>query len=335
MLRLCDAAAVVSLEDLVRLGVHGCDQDIITHIAASRAKSTTGAYIGYFDAYRRFVLKANGTVFPVKTPVLLRFLQQVFASGVGVGAVRTRVTAVSFCSNLAGYGPVSDTFITAYIDGLKRSGLGAPAGCRQKLHLEKNHMVELFQKFSGVACTFKDHRDLMMVCLCFYSFLRASEMLALKLKDVQVCSDHLKVHVGRSKTDQFGTGADVFIARNENSEVCPVKLMETYISQRQTYLSGRGVDGDDPSGILFFNLSGVAGACKKVCTYNAFRIVFRRMVSILGLNPNDYGTHSLRAGGTTMAIRQGLPREDVQRHGRWRLASSMDGYIRSRVVLPT
>lgn len=44
--------------------------------------------------------------------------------------------------------------------------------------------------------------------------------------------------------------------------------------------------------------------------------------------PPAFAAHSLRAGFATEAFGQGVPEFSVMRHGRWKSASSMRGYIR-------
>lgn len=41
--------------------------------------------------------------------------------------------------------------------------------------------------------------------------------------------------------------------------------------------------------------------------------------------------HSLRAGGTTATAKAGIPDRDFQQHGRWKLESEKDGYIKDPI----
>ena len=53
----------------------------------------------------------------------------------------------------------------------------------------------------------------------------------------------------------------------------------------------------------------------------------RSAISSIGLNPNDFGTHSLRSGGATAAANNGIPDRLFKVHGRWRSEDAKDMYI--------
>ena len=55
---------------------------------------------------------------------------------------------------------------------------------------------------------------------------------------------------------------------------------------------------------------------------------FRKSLEKIGFNSTIYGTHSLRAGGSTSAANSGLEDRLFQRHGRWNSTSAKDSYIK-------
>ena len=48
----------------------------------------------------------------------------------------------------------------------------------------------------------------------------------------------------------------------------------------------------------------------------------------VGLDPKDYGLHSLRAGGASAAANAGVPDRLFKRHGRWQSENAKDDYIK-------
>ena len=48
----------------------------------------------------------------------------------------------------------------------------------------------------------------------------------------------------------------------------------------------------------------------------------------VGLNPKNFGMHSLRSGGATAAANFGVPDRLFKKHGRWRSETAKDGYIK-------
>ncbi len=51
-------------------------------------------------------------------------------------------------------------------------------------------------------------------------------------------------------------------------------------------------------------------------------------VSDLGLDPAQFGLHSLRAGGATAAANAGIEDGLFKRHGHWRSESDKDWYVK-------
>jgi integrase len=62
-------------------------------------------------------------------------------------------------------------------------------------------------------------------------------------------------------------------------------------------------------------------------TRNSIRLIVIRRAEAAGLDPTNWGAHSLRRGFATEAIARRVPERDVQRHGRWKSRASMDPYI--------
>ena len=48
---------------------------------------------------------------------------------------------------------------------------------------------------------------------------------------------------------------------------------------------------------------------------------------LLGYDPDEFGLHSLRAGGATAAANNGVPDRLFKRHGRWKSDGAKDGYV--------
>ena len=51
-------------------------------------------------------------------------------------------------------------------------------------------------------------------------------------------------------------------------------------------------------------------------------------LAALGLDPKQFGLHSLRSGGASAAANAGVPDRLFKRHGRWRSENAKDGYVK-------
>ena len=52
----------------------------------------------------------------------------------------------------------------------------------------------------------------------------------------------------------------------------------------------------------------------------------------VGLPPEKYGVHSLRAGGATAAANAGVPDRAFKRQGRWKSENAKDGYVKDTLA---
>ena len=73
------------------------------------------------------------------------------------------------------------------------------------------------------------------------------------------------------------------------------------------------------------------GSNNEPMSYSNVRDVVRKKALTLGLEPSAFGTHSLRAGGSTAAADRGVGDRLFQRHRRWSSVAAKDGYIQDSI----
>ena len=66
-------------------------------------------------------------------------------------------------------------------------------------------------------------------------------------------------------------------------------------------------------------------------SYSRLRELLLEKISQLGMDPQLFGMHSLRAGGAMAAANAGVPDHLFKRHSRWRSRSAKDGYVKDSV----
>ena len=54
-------------------------------------------------------------------------------------------------------------------------------------------------------------------------------------------------------------------------------------------------------------------------------------IKAIGLDPRQFGLHSLRSGGALAAANAGVPDRWFKHHGRWRSENAKDGYIKDKL----
>lgn len=161
----------------------------------------------------------------------------------------------------------------------------------------------------------RGRRDKALLLLGFAAALRRSELAALDVADVTIEAQGLGVRVRRSKTDQAGEGATVYVPRAQRFPgCCPVQAVEAWLAAAQL-----------AEGPLFRGFKG-GRLSKRLSGVDINRIVKERAQAI-GLGPG-YGAHSLRAGAATWLNANGVSVPDIARHGRWKSYDTVLGYCR-------
>jgi hypothetical protein len=127
-------------------------------------------------------------------------------------------------------------------------------------------------------------------------------ILFLRRRDIKFLDDGVLLKVRRSKTNQYGEKkVRIPIPKIPSSPICPVLALETLFSVAKVLPS-------EPAfsyGPFLF------------VTYGDLLKALKFLVEQIGLDPEDYGTHSLRRGGATFAASCGTPAAYIKLQGDW------------------
>ena len=154
-------------------------------------------------------------------------------------------------------------------------------------------------------------RNMFMVILMTFAFLRASEVVQLKLNDVkEENGDSLSVFIRKSKTDQAGDGATIDVA-GTGTEICPVKWYHFFVKVR------------DRNSTYLFHQLGAGRKADKPLSPSTPNFVVKSLIKSIGIDPLKYGSHSCRKGGCTTALESGLTFDLLQSMDDGRVMQSM------------
>ena len=153
--------------------------------------------------------------------------------------------------------------------------------------------------------------------VCFFTFLRKSSLLSVKLKDhnpdLDLCrKDVLFVEEGvilsvrHTKTIQCKDRVLEIPLLRSSSPLCAVSLLEKLWDRFPS------IDKDAP---LFSYLLNDKLHCIE---YDNFVSKVKSLVGRCGLNPGDYSGHSFRRGGCSHAYKNGVSPEYIMHQGDWK-----------------
>lgn len=192
----------------------------------------------------------------------------------------------------------------------------------QKKPLRAKHLVRIVERVegSGVARPREWARDKALLLVGWAGAYRRSELTSLQWQDVKfMVDDAARIFLCQSKTDQGRHGHWSEIGAGANASTCPVAALKEW----WTYF-------DDPGGCVFRGLyrAGATEHLEGGLEDPAVNAIVKKYVGRIGLDPGEFGGHSLRAGWITDAKAAGMPDGEIMRHSRHRSFETMEGYNR-------
>ena len=288
----------------------------------SRADNTVKKYLGAFRRWKTWAVTHHLEPIPVKPHLLALYLQHLAEQSKSKAAVEEACNALSWIHSSAGLTPpLADPFVKATMEGLQRS-LAKPVVKKEPITVETLEAIVQDAEKSG---TLADLRLATACLLGFSGFLRFSELINLRPCDFNIAEEMMTIKIRHSKTDQWRQGDEILIARTAN-KTCPVAMLERYM--RVTNMSL------EDERFLFRPIqatkSGQTLRKSGKISYSCLREAFKK-ISNLGLPAEEFGLHSLRAGGATAAANAKVLDRCFKRHGRWKSENAKDGYIKDDI----
>jgi integrase len=159
------------------------------------------------------------------------------------------------------------------------------------------------------------------IVLCYAGFLRYSDLMTVQWQEILFFPSHMELFLEKTKTDQYREGRWVLISRVPG-RYCPVALVERLLRLGQYAAQGAGP--------LIRNTSVTPSQQlirERQPSYTTVLSWFKAGAERLGLDPDEYGTHSGRRGGATRAANVDVPDRLFKEHGAWRSERVKDGYV--------
>ena len=293
---------------------------------ASLATSTLATYsrgLRDFDGFRAEL--GIERIWPAPTSHIVNYIAKLSLEGKAPSTIETHVASLAYVHKINGWDNPTDNFIIKKLkEGSRR--LNKRSDCRRPITRDILH--QLIASLPNICMSaYEVALFRAAFSLAFFGFLRIGEFTAtsrkgdtdrvLSLGDVSLCKGGLEVNIRSSKTDQRGMGSIVRIEGLGESALCPVSAVTSYVKVRTSEM-----------GPFFLHFGG------SPLTRYQFSSMLNKGISLLGLPPGEFSSHSFRIGAATVAACEGIPIERIMVMGRWR-SSAVKTYVRpSRVIVP-
>ena len=259
------------------------------YIRASLSENTRRAY--QFDL--ACFLNWGGTL-PASPDTIARYLADK-ADHLAPATLSRRVATLGRAHVANGWdNPCSTELVRSTLRGVKRV-----KGTKQK-QAKPLLREDLFLVLDALGDEIRDHRDRALLLIGWAGGFRASELVGLRLEDVEHVREGLVLHLRKSKTDQLGKGRKLGIPFGR-ARHCPVFALEKWIDVL-------AVD----EGPLFRPVDRHGCVGSRNLRGDAVSSVLRARMEAAGLNADGFSGHSLRSGIVTSAISQGISSHKIR-----------------------
>jgi site-specific recombinase XerD len=217
--------------------------------------------------------------------------------------ISRRLAAIRYVHKMAGITtiPTDDIRVKQTLRGIMRKKLSPK---NQKSPSTGDIIVAMLEQIDTT--TLSGLRDRAIILLGFAGAFRRSELVKLRFEDIKIHDKGMDIFIRSSKTDQEGQGFTKPILRGELH--CPVIAVQEWADAagiRSGYLFRAFIQGtqrlrpaeNDPNK-------------PEVADILVARVV-KKYVSMIGLDENAFGGHSLRSGFVTAALLKGAPYEKI------------------------
>ena len=256
------------------------------------------------------------------------YLIYLVQSGSSVSSIQQSFYSLNYFHNACSLeNPCESRFVRCIFEGCRRLAIKPKAIHRQPVLPE--HLSKLVLQFAHTSAKLPDIRDVCLCLLAYAGFLRFDEVSRLRWCDITPSECYFSISINSSKTDQIGKGSVRLISKTA-SPTCPCAMLSRY-----AVLADRDFSSKE---YLFQNIShsksrGYSLRAGSQLLYTRAREVILGKFKAIGVPAGSIGLHSLRIGGASAAVNNGVLENIIKFHGRWKSDSSKDFNCRSILIL--
>lgn len=303
--------------DLATLAEEGAALD-----RAARAPTTLRQYHRFWFHFENWCRDAGGFQSLPAHPDTVGLYVVWLARRLLPSTISVHLAAISYMHVEAGYEPPSATnAVRRRMSGIRRS---KPFVVRRKAPLTLDLLDHAIDDLGNT----KHHlQRRALLLLGFAAALRRSELVGLNYGSdhgdgsgfVTFTADGLEVVIRKSKTDQEAKGVVIAIPFRKDHRRCPVRAL-------RTWLDGADIRGGPIFRRILGGHNGEIGCRLRPAAVNS---AVYWAAKRCGLPPENFGSHSLRAGYVTSASKAGASVSAIQATTRHRKVDTIFVYVRS------
>lgn len=304
-------------------------KEIRENVESSDADNTKRAYASAWRKFAAWCAPRGATPLPALPETLAAYLSLVLADTgepYTVGSLNLHLSAIKRAHRERGLtAPTEHPLVYRTWKGIRRRrGTMQEGATALTADLLAKALAELPDDMRGI-------RDRALLAVGFAGAFRRSELTALRLCDVGIHAQGIRIAAMRRKTSSDEVYID--IAAGTLAEEALTAWLDV-LATSGTKMSLKAmtlaeVAASDNGSALFRRTAGTA--CSN-CGLSAASVslVVKRAVDALGVDSKSFSAHSLRSGFATTAAESGLSAMEIRDAGGWRSVVTVDRYVQHR-----
>ena len=265
-----------------------------------RDKGTRSSYQREERKFQKFCVNRKLSALPADAATVVLYIAHLIKHKYARGTIGVSIAAIAYAHTSMGFvDPTEDPLVAR----AKKVIVKKTRPPKHKLPLTRQHVVEIASSLLNVAP--KDRRDILAILIGLGGMVRSDNLSNLRHDDVKLCKLGetwcIAAYLEKSKTDQGRIGHTVLIAQSSEPLCCPVNWFRLYQETR-----------NPASDFFFHQMDGTDQLSAKT-----FNHIVKDRLEAIGVDPTEYGSHSMRRGGATAAAAQGICERLIRKHGTW------------------
>ena len=281
----------------------------INKIEGAYAPSTIRAYRSNFERFIKYCEKLNIDALPANPSDVAMYIAKLTKSGLKSSSIRIAVASISSIHKL---NYLSDP--TQHPDvkiELRRMHRTLGRSCKQALGITAPILERML---SATNTNLRGVRDRALLLLAYDSMCRRSELVSLRITDIQIdgSENQMKIRLRKSKTDQELEGRWIFPTQRS--------IAALYLWLNQANLK---------DGFLFRGINNAIDITKELKSSQINRI-YKGLAKDAKLPKEMIGHisgHSMRVGAAQDLLRSGASMPAIMSRGRWSKTDTVMRYL--------
>jgi site-specific recombinase XerD len=274
-------------------------EETLLNLQNSKASNTIRAYKSDFNDFILFCVKNGFKSLPTDPKIVSLYLTHLSTKDAKMSTLRRRLVSIGVIHKLKGhYLDTKHPSIIENIMGIKRRKGTIQKGKKPLLINNLKLLINVIDQQNKDEI--KKIRDRSIILIGFSGGFRRNEIVSLDYDDLDFVPEGLKIHLRRSKTDQFGQGSIKGLPYFDSSQYCPVVSLKRWLEKSKIN-----------KGPLFRRFRKGLKLSENRLSDQTVALLIKEYLKLAGIDSRHYSGHSLRSGFATSAAESGVEERSI------------------------